>query len=290
MAEALPADARVTVVAGGGTLPGALVAHLRGRGIATSVLELAGEAGPIDGRTLQLGNVEGILRAFAEFRTTHAVLVGWVRKRPRIRDARLGRRSLAVAWSLARALSRGDDSMLRAAISAIEAHGIQVVAVQDVWPELLAEEGLTTQRWPTANQLESAMRGIEAARAIGRFDTGQALVIFDRRIVALEGLEGTDEMLGRVARLRDEGRIAVRGRAGLLVKVCKPGQDLRADLPTIGPATMVACGTAGLAGVVVEAGRTLLLDRERSLAEAEQLGLFVYGVRPAAEAAHGMIS
>ncbi|MFB2605773.1 UDP-2,3-diacylglucosamine diphosphatase LpxI domain-containing protein, partial [Rhizobium phaseoli] len=117
----------------------------------------------------------------------------------------------------------------------------------------------------------------EAAETLGRLDVGQGAVSIGGRIVALEGLEGTDEMLDRVAGLRAAGRISAR-RRGVLVKLCKPQQDVRADLPAIGLSTVLNAGKAGLAGIAVEAGRSLVLDRAAVIRAADGAGLFVCGL------------
>jgi len=125
------------------------------------------------------------------------------------------------------------------------------------------------------------MRDIEkaasAAMALGALDVGQGAVCVGGRVVALEGVEGTDRMLERVAALRAEGRISAR-RKGVLVKLCKPQQDVRADLPSIGVSTVDNARKAGLAGIAVEAGRALVLDRQAMIATADASGLFVCGI------------
>ena len=110
-------------------------------------------------------------------------------------------------------------------------------------------------------------------------DIGQGAVSVGGRVVALESAEGTDQMLQRVAALRKSGRISAR-RRGVLVKVCKPQQDLRADLPSIGANTVRLAAAAGLSGIAVEAGRSLVLGREETLQAADAAGLFVYGLEP----------
>ena len=167
---------------------------------------------------------------------------------------------------------------MREAINAIERRGVRVIGVQDLWPELVVAEATLTDRKPSRNEIEAARYGLEAARAIGAFDTGQALVTFGKRIVALEGVEGTDAMLDRVARLRDEGRIRANRGQGMLVKACKPNQEIRVDLPSIGPDTVRSVVDAALGGIVVEAGRSLILNRARTIEAANEAGLFVAGI------------
>jgi DUF1009 family protein len=112
---------------------------------------------------------------------------------------------------------------------------------------------------------------------VSRFDIGQAVVVIGGRVVALEAAEGTDAMLARVAALRRDGRVRAGKRRGVLVKMAKRGQDLRTDLPVIGADTVENAAAAGLAGIAVEAGRTLIAERPATVAAADRAGLFVVG-------------
>ena len=273
----LPPDAVVGIVAGGGAVPGLLRAHLIARSHAVRTLALAGESplAEVDA-THPVGDVEGVLRSLARLGVTHAVLIGWVRRRPPLREVRLGWRALRAAPRLLGGLTRGDDAVLRAAVGAIEATGVRVLGVQELWPELVCGAGPASRLAPRRADRDLITRAAAAAHALGAHDVGQAVVAVGRRVVAVEGLEGTDAMLARVAALRAEGRIAHPG--GVLVKIAKPGQELRADLPSIGPDTVEGAHAAGLAGIAVEAGRSLLIERERALAQADAHGLFVTGI------------
>jgi hypothetical protein len=151
------------------------------------------------------------------------------------------------------------------------------LGAHQVVPELIAAEGCHTKARPQAAE----RRGIEAARtaaeAIGLLDIGQAAVAVGGRVIALEGIEGTDGLLARVRDLRGHGRLAGRS-GGVLVKCAKPGQEARADLPSIGPNTVEAAHAAGLAGIAVEAGHSLVLDGPAMIEKADALGLFVIGL------------
>ena len=125
----------------------------------------------------------------------------------------------------------------------------------------------------------NAAIGLAVLDALSAFDVGQACVVLDGRPVAIEGAEGTDAMIARVAELRANGRLRVDGARGVLVKAAKRNQDLRVDLPTIGPRTIELAAQAKLAGVAIEAGRSLIADRASTLALADKLGLFAFGLR-----------
>jgi UDP-2,3-diacylglucosamine hydrolase len=133
---------------------------------------------------------------------------------------------------------------------------------------------------PAERDLVDIRRALEAARAIGRLDAGQAAVSCEGLILALEAQEGTDALLERVAQLPQAIRGAPDDPRGVLAKACKPGQELRVDLPTIGPGTVSRAAAAGLAGIVGEAGRLLVLDREKTIQLADQLGVFIVGEPP----------
>lgn len=156
---------------------------------------------------------------------------------------------------------------------------MKVVGAHQIVPDLVAVEGKMGAHAPLAADWADLKAGYMAARAIGALDIGQAAIAIGGRAVALEGIEGTDLLIQRVRDLRSNGRIAGR-RRGVLVKCAKPGQELRADLPTIGPATVDAAHAAGLVGIGVEAGRSLVLDFGDMVERADRLGLFVVGLAP----------
>ncbi len=174
-------------------------------------------------------------------------------------------------------LAGGDDVVLKMVIGLIEAQGCHVIGAHEIAPDLLAETGPIGAVSPSADDWRDITRGAEAAEALGLLDVGQGAVSVGGRIVALEGVEGTDAMLERVAHLRAEKRIS-QHRKGVLVKLCKPQQDVRADLPSIGRSTIENARKAGLAGIAVEAGRALVIEREALISAADEAGLFVIGI------------
>jgi DUF1009 family protein len=183
------------------------------------------------------------------------------------------------------ALMRGDDGLLRVFVRAIEARGIKVVGAHEIAPDLVATEGLFGKVAPQKSDWKDIDAARVAAEAIGALDIGQGAVAVGGRVIALEGIEGTDGLLVRVGDMRGHGRIAGRTR-GVLVKCAKPGQEMRTDLPSIGPRTIEEAHAAGLAGIAVEAGCSLVLDGPEMIASADALGLFVLGLPPKG-AAHG---
>src|SRR5690606_2264533 len=189
---------------------------------------------------------------------THLVMAGGVESRPPLKNLRIRPGFLLFLPKLLWAYARGDDDLLSTLIAYVESHGIHVVGAHEVAPELLAAQQVMTRARPTEADERDISAGLEAARAIGRLDIGEAAVAIGGRAIALDGIEGTDGLLRRAIELRSHGRLAGTKR-GVLVPCAKPGQGTRADLPTSGPRRVSDAHAAGLAGVAVEAGRSFIL-------------------------------
>lgn len=281
-----PAAGRLAVIAGYGRLPQHIAAAARAAGEDPFIFTLTGEGDQdwsgFEHMPLVISDLSRFSAAVRKHGIGRVVMSGGVRRRPAISELRPTWRSLRSMREVFRALAGyGDDKMLRVAISLIEQEGVRVVGAQDFAPDLLAATGPIGTCAPKAGDSADISAGMEAALALGRLDIGQGAVSVGGRVVALEGLEGTDEMLARVAGLRASGRLRA-GFSGVLVKMCKPSQDLRADLPSIGPATVAGAVRAGLAGIAVEAGRSLVLDRAELIEAANRAGIFVIGIEPRA--------
>ncbi|RDL51901.1 hypothetical protein BLJAPNOD_03048 [Ensifer sp. M14] len=274
---------RLAIIAGGGALPHHVAEAVRARGEDPFIIALSREAEEsdwleFDHSVLAIGDFSAISRTFRDEGIDRVVLSGWVRRRPEWRDIRPTLKTLAKVPSVLRTLvSGGDDAVLRMAMQLIEASGAHVIGVHEVVPNLLADPGPIGALAPSSDDRRDVAAGIAAANALGALDVGQGAIAVGGRVVALEGAEGTDAMLERVATLKAEGRVSAR-RRGVLVKLCKPEQDLRADLPSIGPSTVAGAVAAGLAGIAVEAGRALVLERAEVIEAANRAGLFVIGV------------
>ncbi|MEW9615415.1 UDP-2,3-diacylglucosamine diphosphatase LpxI [Shinella sp. S4-D37] len=285
MADGRPlARDRLAIIAGGGLLPRYVADAARARGEDPYVLALRDEAGPdwsgFDHQVISIGDYAGIGATFRTKGIGRAVLSGSVRRRPEWRDIHAPLKALAAVPAIIRTLLKGgDDAVLKMVIRLIEAEGVHVVGAHEIVPDLLGIEGPLGAVAPDAAAEADIAAAAAAALALGRLDVGQGAVALGGRVVALEGAEGTDAMLERVAGLRAAGRISAR-RKGVLVKLCKPEQDLRADLPSIGMETLRRARAAGLAGIAVEAGRSLVLERAALVAEADAHGLFVTGIVP----------
>jgi UDP-2,3-diacylglucosamine hydrolase len=168
----------------------------------------------------------------------------------------------------------GDDGLLSAVVAELEREGFRVIGPDQVLQTDLASEGAFGRIHPDAQARVDIAHGEHVARTLGSLDIGQAVVVQQGLVLGVEAIEGTDELLRRCAGLRREGP------GGVLVKMQKPGQEQRADRPTIGPQTVALAAAAGLAGIAVEAGATIVLDRDQVVAAADGAGLFVFGIHP----------
>ncbi|HET7717357.1 MAG TPA: UDP-2,3-diacylglucosamine diphosphatase LpxI [Bauldia sp.] len=269
----------LTIIAGGGPVP-LIVAEAAARaGRPVFIVGIAGEAD--DGiaawphETLRWGQFGRLEALLAEHGTREVVLVGNVGSRPDIKDMKLDFGAVRVVARVAALLLRGDNDLLTGLVGLFEERGYRVVGAHEVAPELIAGSGRIGRHAPDREMLRDVKRAMKAARVIGRLDAGQAAVVVNGVVVALEAAEGTDRTIERVAKLREAGRLRWKGRAGVLAKCAKPQQDLRVDMPTIGEKTVRAAADAGLAGIAIEAGRVMIVDRPAVVEIADREGLFI---------------
>lgn len=273
---------RLAIIAGGGQLPRYLAEAARLQGQQPFIIQLKDEQGPAwDGfevEYLSVGDFSGIGRLFDARGVKRVVLSGSVKRRPEWWQLRPRPKFLFHVPHVIRTLLRGgDNAVLEMVISLLEALGCQVVGAHEVAPDLLAAPGPIGSLRPDQDAEKDIDVAVDAALTLGRLDVGQGAVAVGGRIVALEGPEGTDAMLARVAEMRASGRISAR-RKGVLVKLAKPQQDERADLPAIGLTTLENARRAGLSGIASEAGRSLVLDRTELRHAADAAGLFIVGL------------
>jgi hypothetical protein len=166
-----------------------------------------------------------------------------------------------------------DDNLFRFVLDEIEKHGFKVVGIQDVVPAMLFSEGIYGKIKPTAEDLDDIHRGITVAKALGSVDVGQAAVVQEGIVLAVEAVEGTDMMLSRASSLKRKGKKPV------MVKIVKPGQDTRVDLPVIGLQTIEQLNKYDIGGIAVEAGGILLIEREAVIKMADDTGKFIIGMK-----------
>lgn len=271
---------KLGVIAGGGELPVVLAEHCASSDRPYFVARITPYADPAlnahPGSDNGLGHMGGRIRAMRDAGVDAVVLIGQV-PRPDVSKLDLDDGAMAMLPAVMAALPQGDDALLRAILNEHERAGFQVVGAEDVMSDLLAPEGVWGAVAPGAGQLKDIKKGATIAHAIGAFDIAQGVVVADGHVLALEAAEGTDEMLKRVAALPEALRGTSNARRGALVKRPKPIQERRIDLPVVGLRTVAGAAAAGLAGIAVEAHGALAVRRAEMIAEADRLGLFLYG-------------
>jgi UDP-2,3-diacylglucosamine hydrolase len=272
----------VGIVAGGGAMPFAVAESLAARGITPVLFPLRGACDPtrvekFRHRWISVGQLGRAMRLFREEGCRDLIFIGTL-VRPSLSEVRFDLKTLRLFGSVIRAFRGGDDHLLSGVGRILEQDGFRMVGIKDVAADLLMPDGCITKAWPAGNATIDIERGRAVLAALGPFDIGQAVVVIDGHVVAVEDIEGTDALLARVARLRSEGRIRAAGGRGVLVKAPKSGQDLRFDLPTIGPQTVEGAAAAGLAGIAVIAGNTIAAEPQAMIELADAKYLFVIGL------------
>ena len=275
----------IAIACGGGKFPEAGIASVLRQGRTVFLFLLEGFADPALERYphvwAKLGSLSKLANAQREHGFKELVLIGDV-IRPRISQIGFDWRSLLLLPRAAGIFLGGDDRLLKGAGEIFESYGVKLRGAHEVAPDILMPEGLLTRTKPSADEMEDIRFGFRLLHATGPFDVGQAAVIAKRRAVAIEASEGTSAMLARVADMRANGRLRLGSREGVLVKAPKRNQDRRFDLPAIGLNSIAEAKTAGLAGIALEAGGSIVTDVEEFAAAANHAGLFVIAL-PASE-------
>lgn len=270
----------VAILAGGGALPGLIAQAILARGRKPVTFAIAGEASP---DAIQVGEVHPVrwgelgrvMKIMESAGCTEAIFIGGISRRPDLKAIRPDLGALKILPRILSLMRGGDDSLLVGLATIFEEHGVRLVSPLAVAPSLALAEGALVGK-VSDDARETARRAAEAARAIGRLDIGQAAVAVGRRVVAVEDAGGTDDLLRRIANLRERGRIPPSG--GVLVKCMKPQQDPRLDVPGLGAHTAESARRAGLDGVAAEAGRTIVAGVPETLAAFQAAGLFLLGL------------
>ena len=264
-------DDSYAVISGSGVLPRMATEALEARGAEVQVLTFLGDRFDWLGsrRTLSvdLGNFAQVLSGLFEDGFSKLLFAGAIN---RMNELRMGPDAALLDFS------RGDDTAVKSLISAVENIGFEVIGVHSVLPHLLEEPGVLTRTKPNDGDVSDAVRAAEVVSALGSVDVGQAAIVANRTCVAVETV-GTDAMIafaGTILR-----GIGSDGRRGVLYKSPKPNQELRVDMPVVGPGTVLNAAKAGLAGIAVKAESVLFLDRELAVQHADEHGLFIWSRR-----------
>jgi len=280
--EALDISSPVGLIAGGGVMPFAVADSLSARGINPVLFALRGACDPVRVERfrhhwISVGQIGRAVKLFRAENCRDLVFIGTL-VRPALSEIRLDWATLRVIGRVWASFRGGDDHLLSGIGDILERDGFRMVGIRDVAPDLLMPLGCLTRAVPDHHALADIARGRDVLLALGRFDIGQAAVVIDGHVVGVEDIEGTDGLLARVARLRAEGRIRAARARGVLVKAPKSGQDLRFDLPTMGPRTVEGAAAARLAGIAIVAGHTVVADPQAMIEAADAKDLFVTGV------------
>ncbi|MGD9804530.1 MAG: LpxI family protein [Hyphomicrobiaceae bacterium] len=266
------------ILAAGGPLPIELAEAGNRSGRPIHIVAIDGFAGGAVERfpheRVSVGQVGRMISSFKRAGVTEIVIAGAM-QRPNLVGLRIDWGFVSNLPTVLALTRGGDDSVLRRVVRFFESHEFKVIGASDVAPDLLAPPGLMTRRGPSAENEMALARAAALIADLGQFDIGQGIVAGPNGIVAVEGLRGTDAML---ADLGPGGTAEGRGRGGVLVKLAKPGQEMRIDLPTIGPETVRGAAAAGMAGIAVGARGAIVLERQRVVEAADQEGLFVTGI------------
>ncbi|RCK47276.1 LpxI family protein [Thalassospira profundimaris] len=266
---------KLGIIAGGGALPARLASAAQTAGRAVFVIKLDGHADDpaldeYPNVSTRLGAAAKILDAMRANECRDVVLAGKV--------ARPSFSAIRPDWRAAKLFMKvgmkalGDDGLLRLVGEELEREGFRLVGAHDILTDLAVSEGVLGAIAPDDQAISDARRGLSVARILGQADVGQGCVVQQGLVLALEAIEGTDEMVRRSAKYRREGV------GGVLVKASKPQQDKRLDLPAIGLTTIEEAHLAGLRGIALLAGGTMIIDRAAVIARADALGIFVLGL------------
>jgi DUF1009 family protein len=227
--------------------------------------------------TVSLGELGRALNAFRAHDCSDITLAGKV-QRPKFSDIKMDARAVFAAPRVIAAALRGDDALLRSLVDIFEREGLRVIGVAEAAPDLIAKPGVMGRNIPNAQDEADIALAFKIARMLGEFDVGQAAIVCEGLPLAVEAAEGTDATISRVASLPEHFRGSPEKPRGVLAKAPKPIQDRKTDLPVVGVQTIRNVAAVHLAGIAVEAGGALIVDRAAVIAEADRLGVFLVGI------------
>lgn len=266
------------IIAGGGTLPLSVAQAADAVGRPLHILGFAALADPrieqFSHSWIRWGEIGRMLRLLRQHGCEEIVIVGSVR-RPSLRNLRIDWGLLSNARTIWQLTRGGDDTVLSGVVRFFEHHGFRVRGAHEIAPHLVAPIGVLGRVEPSPEDLSDIDYGLQVVRALGALDVGQAAVVARHYALAVEAAEGTDEMLRRCKSLRQWG---LKRPTGVLVKIAKPEQELRVDMPTIGPRTVELAVEAGLSGIAIGGGEVMLADAQELITAADKSELFIVGV------------
>jgi len=270
----------IGLIAGNGPLPALFAREALAQGLSVVAVGHEGETSPgLEGLVasmdwVRVGQIDALIRILRGRGVTETVMLGGIDKKRAIKGLSLDERAQRLLRELA---SRGDDRLLSALARELELEGIQVRGLREFVSGWIAPGGLMSARRPTSRELLDLKVGIKVLTHLGPLDIGQTVVVKEGVVLAVEAVEGTDQTITRGAQLGGAGSVVIKGS--------KPTQDLRFDLPTVGPGTLDTMSSCGATLLAVEAGCTLMVERDEMLSAADELGITILGW--GREEAHG---
>ena len=269
---------KLGIIAGGGILPQILINHCRQSGRDFFVLAIEGNADKaiftedVPHKWIRIGQAGTGFKKMHEQKAEEIVMIGTIH-RPTFSDLVPDLRTAAFFARIG-LKSIGDDGILRALIKEIESENMRVVGIHEVLPDLLVKEGCLTKSKPDKQALADIARGIEVGLELGRLDVGQSVIVQQGLVLGVEGIEGTDKLIERC------GTYQRKGDGGVLIKLRKPQQDMRIDLPTIGTATIENLHKSGMRGLAIHAGNALIVNESEVIKLADKYKMFITGINP----------
>ena len=272
---------KLGIIAGGGVLPQILIRHCQQTERDFFVLAIENNAdkeiftSDVPYKWVRIGQAGTGFKLMHEQNVEEIVMIGTIH-RPSLADlvpdlrtaaffARIGMKSI------------GDDGILRALVKEIESENMRVIGIHEVLPDLLVQEGVLTKAKPDKQAIADIARGVEVGLELGRLDVGQSVIVQQGLVLGVEGIEGTDKLIERC------GTYQRKGNGGVLVKLRKPQQDMRIDLPTIGTKTIENLHNAGMRGVAIHAGNALIVNEKEVVDLANKYKMFIVGIKPTEE-------
>ncbi len=269
---------KIGLIAGNGRFPIMFAQAAKQKGMQVIAVAHEGETSPelaqwVDGIFwVKVGQLGKLISIFKEQQVSDVMMAGGIKKTHLFSGAMPDLRGIAF---LAKMIHKKDDSILRAVAAELESEGITVRESTRYLDSILAAPGVLTKRKPSKNEYKDIDFGWQIAKEIGKLDIGQTVLVKDQAVLAVEAIEGTDETIRRGGLLCKEGAV--------VVKVCKPNQDLRFDLPAIGTQTIKSMEQVKASCLAIEAGKTIIIDREAVVHDADRAGIAVVAIQHTGE-------
>jgi len=269
------------IIAGGGELPRAIAESARAAGRDVFVLAINGTTDPwakdYPSEWLSLGEPGRAIKALHAHNCSDLTLAGRV-QRPKFSEIKLDAKGVMAAPRVIAAALKGDDALLRSLVDMFQREGFRIIGAAEAAPDLIAKAGLMGRVRPSDENNADIAQALKIVHALGAFDVGQAAIVCEGLPLAVEAAEGTDAMISRIVMLPEHFRGSAGKPRGVLVKAPKPIQDRKTDLPVVGVETVRNVSKAFLAGIAIEAGGAIIVDRTAVIAEADKLGVFLIGI------------